>query len=67
MNLTGRSFLKEIDFTKDEFVGLIDLGCLSPRGKANSHASSWLWRAEYRPDLREDLDPDPLGLRSGRT
>jgi ornithine carbamoyltransferase len=25
MNLSGRSFLKEIDFTKDEFVSLIDL------------------------------------------
>jgi ornithine carbamoyltransferase len=25
MNLNGRSFLKEIDFTKDEFVSLIDL------------------------------------------
>ena len=25
MNLSGRSFLKEIDFTKDEFVGLLDL------------------------------------------
>jgi ornithine carbamoyltransferase len=25
MNLSGRSFLKEIDFTKDEFIGLLDL------------------------------------------
>jgi len=25
MNISGRSFLKEIDFTKDEFTGLIDL------------------------------------------
>ena len=25
MNLSGRSFLKEIDFTKDEFASLIDL------------------------------------------
>jgi ornithine carbamoyltransferase len=25
MNLSGRSFLKEIDFTKDEFVSLLDL------------------------------------------
>ncbi len=25
MNLTGRSFLKEVDFSKEEFIGLIDL------------------------------------------
>ncbi len=25
MNLSGRSFLKEMDFTKDEFTSLIDL------------------------------------------
>ncbi len=37
MNLTGRSFLKEVDFTKEEFVGLIDLAA-SLRVNKRNHA-----------------------------
>ena len=50
--------------TKDEFLSLVDLGERS--GRTNGPAPrSTPDRAQHRPDLREDVDPDPVGLRGG--
>ena len=66
MNLSGRSFLKEIDFTKDEFVSLIDLADELRNEKRIHREGQALRRAQYRADLREDLNPDTVRLRSCR-
>ena len=67
MNLSGRSFLKEIDFTKDEFARLIDLADQLRDEKRIAPRAPGAQRAEYRTDLREDVDQDTLRLRSGRS
>ena len=66
MNLSGRSFLKEIDFTKDEFVSLIDLADQLRTEKRTQQRTSAAHRSEYRADFRKDVDQDALSLRSGR-
>ena len=63
IDLRGRSFLKEVDFTKDEFLSLIDLADHAPRREATGYRDASAGRAQHRPHLREDLDPDPIGLR----
>ena len=37
MNLHGRSLLKEADFTKEEFLSIVDLAGAAPRGEAVGH------------------------------
>ena len=64
MDLHGRSLLKEIDFTEDEFLFLVDL---ADRAHAMRSAPGTerprLAGAQHRPDLREGLHPHPLRLR----
>ena len=66
MNLHGRSLLKEVDFTKDEFLFLIDLAERATEGEARSARAPAHGRAQYRAHLRENLHPDPVRLRGGR-
>ena len=64
MNLFGRSFLKEIDFTKDEFVSLIDMAEQLRQREALSPRTSRTHRTQYRPDLRKDVNPYTVRFRS---
>ena len=66
MDLHGRSLLKEVDFTKEEFLYLVDLAAAAPPGEARRDRGPEAARAQHRPDLREGLDPYPVGLRGRR-
>ena len=66
MDLHGRSLLKEIDFTKEEFVSLVDLAERAPPGEAHRDRGAADGRAQHRPHLREGLHPHPVGLRGRR-
>ena len=66
MDLRGRSLLKEIDLTREEFVYLVDLGHRLREEKRSPVPGSPAGRAEHRPDLREGFHPDPFGLRGRR-
>ena len=66
IHLEGRHFLKELDFTAEEFRDLLDLAAELKAAKHGGHRGQRLRRQEHRADLREDLDPHPLRLRGGR-
>ena len=60
MDLHGRSLLKEIDFTKEEFLYLVDLAEQLRNEKRAGTERQRHGRAQHRPHLREGLDPDPV-------
>ena len=66
VDLRGRSFLKEIDFTKEEFTYLIDRAEPLRGREALGDRDAAARRAEHRVDLREDVDPDAFRLRGRR-
>ena len=51
MNLSGRSFLKEIDFTKDEFTALIDLADQLRSENREAPREAGPSRTEYRSHI----------------
>ena len=66
MDLHGRNLLKEIDFTPEEFLYLVDLGGGCALRSVPGHRAASAGRPQHRADLREGLHPDPVGLRGGR-
>ena len=66
LNLHGRDFLKEVDFTTAELQFLLDLSHDLKRAKATGHRAAADARAGRRADLREDVDPHAVRLRGGR-
>ena len=62
-NLRNRSFLKEIDFTPDELRYPAALAEALKIGEVRGHRGQASRGQGDRADLREDLDPHPLGLR----
>ena len=63
-NLRNRSFLKEIDFTRGEFTFLLRLASALEDREVRGHRNDAPRRQRDRPDLREDLHPDALLVRS---
>ena len=64
MSLKNRSFLKLLDYTPAEIEELLDLAAdLKAKKKAGVRHDAPA-RQEHRADLREDLHPHPLQLRS---
>ena len=63
MDLHGRSLLKEIDFTREEFLSPGRPRRTSFAGaKRLGLARAPAGRPEHRADLREGLDPDQVRL-----
>ena len=60
----GRSFLKEADFTTEEFARRSSTwrSCSAPRSAAATSGPRLVGQ-EHRADLREDLDPHTVGVR----
>ena len=65
-NLRNRSFLKELDFTARELEHLLKLSSALKTVKYAGTEVPRLTRQGDRADLREDLDPHPLGVRGRR-
>ena len=66
IDLAGRHFLKELDFTAEEFLGLVDARRRTQGRQEGGHRGPAAARPQHRADLREVLDPHPLLLRGGR-
>ena len=66
IDLAGRHFLKELDFTAEEFAVLVELAAELKAAKKAGHRDAAAARQEHRADLREDLHPHPLRLRGRR-
>ena len=49
VNLRGRSLLKEVDFTKEEFLYLVDLAAAAAPGQAHGHRGADAWSAATSP------------------
>ena len=64
-NLKGRSYLKIADFSQREMLYLLDLARDLKRAKYARAEQQSLKGQEHLPDLRENLDPHPLRVRSG--
>ena len=67
IDLRGRSFLKEADFTKEEFTYLDRRGRTTEGGEEFGIGGSSPRWPQHRSDLRKDLDPHTVRLRSGRS
>lgn len=65
-DLTGRHFLKELDFSPEEFRHLIDLAAELKVGQEGGRRASAAEGPYDRAGLREDLHPHPLRLRGRR-
>ena len=65
-NLRNRSFLKEIDFSRDELLHLLRLSEALKDGQVRRQRGPAAGRQGDRADLREDLDPHPLRVRGRR-
>ena len=64
VDLRGRDFLKELDFTADELQHLLDLAARAEaRPSAPATEQQRLRGRERRADLREDLDAHPVRVR----
>ena len=66
MDLDGRSLLKVTDLNAEEFLFLVDQS-----GRLRAEKRQWGDRPtaggpQHRPDLREDLHPDPVRVRGRR-
>ena len=66
VNLKGRNFLKELDFTPEEFKFLLWLSKELKAAKIRGLRTAAHDGQEHRADLREDLDAHALRLRGGR-
>ena len=62
----GRSFLKELDFTPEEWQSLLDLAQHLKRELYTQPAAAATHGRQHRRHLREGLDPHPLRLRGRR-
>ena len=68
MNLHGRSFLKEVDFTKDEFLYLVDLADAAARRRSAPAPSASGWPGATSPSSSRRPPPGPgRPSRSART
>ena len=65
-NLRNRSFLKEIDFTRDELLHLLALSQALKTAKYAGNEVPAARRQGDRADLREELDPHALRVRGRR-
>ena len=59
--LHGRSFLRELDFTPEEWRGLLNLAAELKAAKKEGRGPAPQGQ-EHRPDLRKDLHSYPLLL-----
>ena len=59
MNLQGRNLLKEADFTKFEFLYLVDLAARSAQGEATRRPSASGWSGATSPSSSRRPPPGP--------
>ena len=66
MDLHGRSLLKVTDLNAEEFLFLVDLARQLRADKRRGRDRAAAGGPQHRPDLREDLHPDPVRVRGRR-